>query len=219
MPARKNLKGSVLGNWTVLEYAGSGTSCASWLCRCSCGKEKVVLSGSLISGRSTSCGCVKKPFVKHGHNSKEGQSPTYVTWRSMLKRCNYPSQIGYHRYGGRGITVCKEWLVFENFLADMGVRPEGKSLDRIDVDGNYEKANCRWLSQRDQTNNMAKNHRLSYQGKNLTIAEWARELDLNVNTIRVRVMRGKSTDEALARPLFSRTKQVVNSAYIKGNLI
>ena len=89
--------------------------------------------------------------LKHGHNRGGNRmSPTYRTWDSMIGRCTRPSNASYPRYGGKGITVCERWRVFENFLADMGDRPEGRTLDRIDPSGNYEPGNCRWLTPKEQ---------------------------------------------------------------------
>lgn len=117
----------------------------------------------------------------------------------MLRRCNDPKHTSYSNYGGKGIEVCDEWKSFERFLDDMGQRPEGKTLDRIENDKVYSKDNCRWMSMHEQANNRDNNVRLNYQGKSLTIAEWARELGINVNTIRVRLLRGKSTEDALSK--------------------
>jgi hypothetical protein len=128
----------------------------AWLCVCDCGATKEVRSKNLTSGRVRSCGCLiktrKKREMRHGHGSGYG-SPTYLTWRSIFKRCTNPKDVGYPRYGGRGIKVCERWKVFENFLADMGERPAGCSIDRIDSDGNYEPGNCRWATAREQNLN------------------------------------------------------------------
>jgi hypothetical protein len=91
--------------------------------------------------------------TKHGHAKSGDLSPTYKTWVGMKLRCLYPSQVGYSNYGGRGIKICEKWINFQGFLEDMGVRPEGKTLDRIDPDGNYEKPNCRWATLQEQSEN------------------------------------------------------------------
>ena len=124
-------------------------------CRCDCGTVRHVTVCRLYSGDTKSCGCLKGVRArelgamnkKHGHTAGGRRSPTYMTWQSMLLRCNHPATTSFNRYGGRGICVCDRWSGdggFDNFLTDMGVRPAGHTLDRIDVDGNYELSNCRW---------------------------------------------------------------------------
>lgn len=136
-----------------------------WKCRCSCGSETTVFSGSLRYGTTRSCGCFRKErssevlsarLTVHGHNSKGKPSPTHNSWNSMRARCEKPSHRDYKYYGGRGITVCERWYRFENFLADMGERPAGKTIDRIDTNGNYEPDNCKWSTASEQNKNRRK---------------------------------------------------------------
>ena len=97
----------------------------------------------------------------------------YRTWSGMLQRCTNPKNPAFDRYGGRGITVCKRWLLFDNFLADMGEKPDGKSLDRIDVNGNYELSNCRWATALEQARNARSNIVVDYKGETRCLTEWA----------------------------------------------
>ncbi len=133
-------------------------------CQCDCGEVVCVLLTSLMKRQTTSCGCWKKEQghirgktnLVHGHSrAHEGRNPTrtYRTWQSMHTRCSNAKSDNFKRYGGRGITVCERWSVFENFLADMGERPQSMTLDRINNDGNYEPSNCRWADASTQRKN------------------------------------------------------------------
>lgn len=155
---RRIVAGQVVGRLTVLERKGTNRhGHPVWLCRCECGVEKRLTSCNLSGSRPVrSCGCLRRDFGKqgtHGHTLNGKRSPTYNSWRSMRRRCNSPNYRQYNLYGGRGITICPRWDSFENFLADMGERPEGTSLDRIDHDGNYEPSNCRWATPKEQAAN------------------------------------------------------------------
>lgn len=125
-----------------------------WNCYCDCGGIREATSGALKCGHTSHCGCLSSIVraavaTTHGH----ADSPLYCVWQAMLNRCRNPKQKSYPRYGGRGIKVCERWLKFENFLSDMGPRPEGLTLERNDNEGNYEPGNCRWATMLEQRHN------------------------------------------------------------------
>jgi hypothetical protein len=148
-----------------------------YLCRCDCGNQKAILGSSMRDGRTQSCGCLHSLAVtKHGMDG----TPIYRTWIGMKTRCLNPKSPIYHQYGGRGISICQRWLEnFDNFLADMGNRPDGMSIDRIDVDGNYEPSNCRWATPVEQANNRRNNKIFNLNGKPYTAAQYSKEFNIS----------------------------------------
>jgi hypothetical protein len=194
----KDLTGQTFVRLYVIEYAGRvGTRpISAWKCRCLCGKEKVVRGADLIRGKTVSCGCymverIREIRTKH---SESGYATTkeYATWLSIRKRCFSPQDKNWPRYGGRGITMSQEWSKsYDNFLRDMGRAPSQKhSIDRINNDGNYEKSNCRWATNKQQSNNRFGNLRIPYNGKVQTATQWAEELGLNRRMISEKFYKG-----------------------------
>jgi hypothetical protein len=157
MPAVIDITDQRFGRLTVIQRsANCRQGQARWLCKCDCGNLREVESSHLRRGQTQSCGCLARELLikrslRHGH--ARDKTPTYLTWKSMFRRCTTPTDPAYSRYGGRGIHVCKRWYKFENFLADMGERPPGKSIDRINNDEGYSPQNCRWATALEQTKN------------------------------------------------------------------
>lgn len=173
--------------WTLIEYIGSDRG---WLAQCICGKQKEVWISHLTSGKSISCSCQTK------HTHAMTGTPEYNSWSSAKQRCTNPNNDRYTQYGGRGIRMCERWLnSFENFYADMGPRPEGTTIDRIDNDGHYESDNCRWTSDQDQASNT-----LHQKSHGLTIADYARKYDIPYGRLQSRLKRGWLLEDAVEIP-------------------
>jgi hypothetical protein len=151
-----DLTGKQFGRLTVIKSTNkrSYSGHIVWLCECACGKVVETRGVNLTRSLSNSCGClnrekINKKITKH---NKWG-SPEYKSWDSMIQRCSNPKNPRYKDYGGRGIQVCNRWLIFSNFFHDMGARPSKMTLDRIDVNGNYEPDNCQWATYSQQATN------------------------------------------------------------------
>lgn len=184
--------GEKFGRLTALSFAfRDSRSNQHWECVCDCGTKKIIRGNNLVSGDTQSCGCLKTTHGKYG-------TPEYNIWINMKDRCYNPNYPGYKNYGGRGITVCWRWRDnFSAFYADMGFRPEGKTLDRKDNDGNYSKENCRWATQKEQNRNRRDNRIVEFNGKRQCMAAWAEEVGLKRQTLWYRLKNGWSMSRAL----------------------
>jgi hypothetical protein len=169
-----------------------------WLFRCDCGTDKVLTIWDVRSGHTASCGCLARERLA-ARNRTHGlsKSTAYRVWKDMRARCRNPNDSDFADYGGRGISVCERWDDFPAFLADMGERPGGTTLDRIDVDGNYEPGNCRWASGKAQANNKRSNLRLELNGQVRTLQEWSDEYGIGRSTVRWRLRQGWSLLDSL----------------------
>lgn len=215
MPKPRDLTGQIFGRLTVLKRVPCQVKSVVWECLCSCGSKKNVRSGDIVSGRTVSCGCrgrevaaengrlnVGKKQDRHGHARRN--TSTYGIWRGMKQRCLNKNSGEYVNYGGRGISVCDRWLVFDNFLADMGERPEGHHIDRINNDGNYEPANCRWVTPKQNQRHTRKSRMVEAFGEVRCLAEWAELKGIRALTIHKRLRRGMDAEQALATPVEKR---------------
>lgn len=194
-----DLTGQKFGRLTLLRFVEKRKSRAFWLCKCDCGNEKIVGVPNLKNGGIKSCGCLRKEKpngLKHGMRGTR----FYNTWRGTKQRCDNKKGTGYNNYGGRGITVCDEWMKFENFRDDMlpsylehceKFGEKNTFIDRIDNNGNYCKENCRWATRKEQNNNQKSNKLLTYKGKTQNLSQWSEELNINYHTLYGRIYNYK----------------------------
>lgn len=194
-----------------LVTASRGTRPAYWLCKCDCGETKEVRSDHLQTGKTRSCGCLRVDlninFNKGGGIASGGglafrHRGAFKSWRAMMGRCLRPTAADYPRYGGRGVAVCERWRDFASFLADMGERPDGMTLDRIDPRGGYGPDNCRWATRKTQANNRISGTYITHMGETKNLKDWAAHYGINYRTFVARLSRyGMSFEEAISRPI------------------
>ena len=203
-----DMTGLRIGFLTVLGKSPKSTNRAFWRCACDCGNEVHANGRRLRDGKTISCGkCFRRarpssgkaePRQMHGHCADYKSSGTHNTWGAMLDRCRNPNHAAYPYYGRRGIRVCERWLDFTSFLADMGARPDGMTIERIDNNGNYEPGNCRWVAQSEQSKNTRANIQLTFNGRTMIASEWAKETGIRPGTIRYRVKTGSPVERILS---------------------
>lgn len=170
-----------------------------WLCQCDCSNTKIVRTDHLISGTIKSCGCICKERPNSTTHSLT-RTRTYTTWSSMLARCNNKNNKEYFRYGGRGVCVCKSWHDFNNFFADMGLKPDGMTLDRIKNDKGYSPDNCRWATHSQQATNRRTTNFITHNGKTLCHKQWSLQLGGSWSLVQHRINRGWSDERAVTTP-------------------
>lgn len=194
-----DLTGRIFGRLIVIKQNGTDKKGhALWLCKCNCGQEKEITSNSLVCNLTKSCGCLRKEkLTTHGHS----KTKIYKIWTSMIQRCINTKYKEYKNYGGRGIKVCKRWLKFENFLEDVGEKPTGLSLDRIDNNGNYCLENHRWATKIEQARNMRKNINIVFNNENKCISAFAYEYKINRRTLKSRIDNGWPIEKVLNTPV------------------
>lgn len=201
------LAGERFGKLYVVSRAcNSKSNHAQWNCICDCGNGCIVRGVQLTRGRSKSCGCLRVEVPKvvnriHGYAPRGKQDRTYIIWVSMKLRCNSGKEQNYKYYGGRGITYNSDWESYTGFLLDMGECPKGYSLERIDVNGNYEKQNCKWIPKNEQMWNKRNSKMVCFNGETKSFPVWVNELGLNYNRVYRRLLLGWSVDEAFLTPM------------------
>lgn len=203
---KKRSPGDIVNGAVLIERINSRL----WKMQCKCG-EYFVSQPSCTSGKCRECGIKDsaKSRKKHGESPKHGKNATrlYEIWTGMKNRCSNPNNHSYNFYGGRGIKVCEQWneyLNFKTWAIENGYS-DNLSLDRIDVNGNYCPENCRWATIKEQMRNTRANHKIKFNGKEKTMAEWAEEIGMNYHTLKHRINKyGFSVEEALTIPVFKR---------------
>jgi hypothetical protein len=210
---RKDISGQRFGRLVAMSRIETlGPSI--WSCICDCGTSKVARAQHLLRGSTKSCGCLAKEMLSargrsqatHGASRRRAVTPEFKVWISMRSRCLHKKATGYKDYGGRGITICPAWLdSFTTFLSDMGPRPSSAySIERINHNGNYEPSNCKWATKEEQAVNRRDNRLLTFQGRTMIAAQWAREMGLPINRIFARLRLGWSVEKALTAPIDAR---------------
>jgi hypothetical protein len=198
----KDMTGKVFGRLHVLRRAENDRyGNARWECMCDCGKVVIVLGGSLRCGNTRSCGCLSVEKAKIPKNLRHGDTGTrlYTIWKGIHNRCR---DINNKTYGGRGISVCEEWSQYIPF-AKWALRngySKNLTLDRIDVDGDYEPFNCRWATVKEQMNNRRNNRVINVEGKEYTLSELADLVGIKKTTLRARLNSGWSSKDAISIP-------------------
>lgn len=204
---RKDFTGQKIGMFTVIGLAHIRNNRSYWVLRCECGTEKIRLIKKVNSLKYTSCGCEFKTALSEMRKT-HGMSghPAFHVWDSMVDRCTLPTHQAWHNYGARGVTVCQRWVEsFENFWEDMGNDYQyGLSLDRKNVNGNYEKDNCRWITMKEQSRNKRNNILIQTEWGLITVAEAAERIGIGPSTIHYRLKKNWPENMLLIKPDFAR---------------
>lgn len=197
-----NIEGEKFNKLTVLRLAGVGKhGQRMWECECECGNIVKVNQYSILKGMTQSCGCkrldsAKNRNCKHGLTKGHKFPDGYKVWSSMRDRCFNPNNPSYHNYGGRGITVCDRWNnSFTDFISDMGERQNKTfTIDRINVNGNYEPNNCKWATRHEQGRNRRNNIWITYNGETLVLSDWAKKINISPQHLRAKLKRKHISD-------------------------
>lgn len=218
-PCIRNIEGQRFGRLVALELLPTRIrNNAVWRFQCDCGITIERASGGVIRGSTASCGCLARESAgarmkrlspamnkarathNHSHSNAGRPTKTFTTWVNMIQRCTNSKHKSFHRYGGRGITVCERWMTFENFLADMGEKPPRMELDRECNAEGYKPENCRWVNRVQNANNRDVNHAITFDGRTQNIKQWAQELGCHHQSIAYRLKKGWSVEDAFGTP-------------------
>lgn len=173
-----------------------------YLCKCDCGNEVFKSGPELRRGKTISCGCYRKAHLNNKTKHAMSETKTYSSWAHMIQRCTNKKDKRFKDYGGRGIKFCEKWLKFTGFFEDMGIMPKGYSIERIDVNGNYEKENCMWLPKEKQCQNQRSNNKITFRGKTMNLTDWAKELGMKRWVLSQRIVTMKwSIERAFTEPV------------------
>ncbi len=216
-PRMKIEIGMVFNQLTVISKGTpSNAGHPQWNCRCICGQVKVVRQSHLIALTVMSCGCLaKQDLIKRQTTHGGYGTPEYSSWRSMKDRCLNPTDKNYKDYGGRGIVICDQWNAFPNFLTDMGKRPSLQySIERIDVNGNYEPDNCIWATAKQQSINRRNTIRITFEGITMSLVTWCEMLGVNTKRTAKRMWEGMSFIDAVTQPLYQTKKPRKNGIVV-----
>lgn len=198
--AHKDYTGVKYGLLTFINKTEKRTEHGTWFwkIKCDCGTELIDIPNHAVTGRKKSCGCNKNRLIKEARTTHgKSFSKEHNSWLSMKQRCLNPNTAKYHLYGGRGVGICKEWNTFQQFYKDMGPAPVNTTIDRIDVNGNYEPSNCRWASPIVQANNIRSNKHVVLYGERLTYAQASRRLGIYPSAITNRCSKTKETSQSV----------------------
>ncbi len=212
-----DLMGKAFGKLVVVSKVKMPDNKTRWLCKCECGKEKIIRTASLLMGDTKSCGCLRDYVTKH-KNLSHGLSGTkeYIIWGGIVARCYDEKNQAYPSYGGRGILMSDEWRnSFQAFFNDMGKRPSIKhSIERIENDKGYFNGNCKWATKKEQARNRRTSKIVEINGQLKTVAEWCEIYNIKTQSVYSRIMRGASYAEAITKSLLRHPKPKV---YLKFN--
>lgn len=214
--------GQRFGRWVIIREVERQRGIRMVRCACDCGTESNVSLKNMMSGKSQSCGCLRRRVMSetkviHGQSGYRGKDrgPLYMTWTDMRRRCYTPTARSFAYYGARGVKVCDRWMHgdgvksgYECFANDMGSKPTPQhSLDRIDVNGDYSAQNCRWATADVQANNKRSNRLVQFRGQRMNIGEAIRLSGIPEWTVYERLARGWTPDDALNRPVSNRGRK------------